>query len=218
MSAANVLGAAVVAPRIESRIQLVRGLRVMIDADLAELYGVPTKALNQAVKRNAARFPTDFMFQLDAPEKAEVVTNCDHLQKLKYSKALPFAFTEYGAVALANVLASSQAVEMGIYVVRAFVHLRQAAGLNAELSKRLAQLEQQTERVEMSHDTFSRNTRAQLKQVMDALRELMVPPEPPKRPIGFVHPQEAAKPKANARKVGAAKKTASAPVKAERKK
>ena len=199
MSAAPLVGnlaGNVLQPRIESRIQLVRGLRVMIDADLAELYGVPTKALNQAVKRNAARFPTDFMFQLDATEKAEVVTNCDHLQKLKYSKALPFAFTEYGAVALANVLASSQAVEMGIYVVRAFVHLRQAAGLNAELSKRLAELEQKTERVEMSHDTFSRNTRAQLKQVMDALRELMVPPEPPKRPIGFVTPEDKSKPKA----------------------
>ena len=89
-------------PRIEDRIQLIRGLRVMIDADLAQLYGVPTKVLNQSVKRNGGRFPTDFMFQLDAAEKAEVVTNCDHLQKLKFSKALPFAFTEYGAVALAT--------------------------------------------------------------------------------------------------------------------
>jgi hypothetical protein len=84
---------------------VIRSLRVVLDADLAELYGVPTKALNQAVKRNAARFPPDFMFQLNAPEKAEVVTNCDHLSKLKFSKALPFAFTEYGAVALANVQA-----------------------------------------------------------------------------------------------------------------
>jgi hypothetical protein len=136
------------------------------------------------------------LFQLTAAEKTEVVANCDHLQKLKYSKALPFAFTEHGAIQAANVLASSQAVEMGIYVVRAFVHLRQAAGLNAELSKRLAELEQKTERVEMSHDTFSRNTRAQLKQVMDALRELMVPPDPPKRPIGFVTPEDKSKPKA----------------------
>ncbi len=197
MSAANVLGAAVVAPRIESRILVVRGLRVMIDVDLAALYGVETKRLNEQVKRNAARFPGDFLFQLTTAEKAEVVANCDHLQKLKYSKALPFAFTEHGAIQAANVLASSQAVEMGIYVVRAFVHLRQAAGLNAELSKRLAELEQKTERVEMSHDTFSRNTRAQLKQVMDALRELMVPPEPPKRPIGFVTPEDKSKPKAS---------------------
>jgi ORF6N domain len=196
MSAANVPGAAVVAPRIESRILVVRGLRVMIDVDLAALYGVETKRLNEQIKRNAARFPGDFLFQLTAAEKTEVVANCDHLQKLKYSKALPFAFTEHGAIQAANVLASSQAVEMGIYVVRAFVHLRQAAGLNAELSKRLAELEQKTERVEMSHDTFSRNTRAQLRQVFDALKELMTPPQPPKRPIGFITPEDPSKPKA----------------------
>lgn len=124
-------------PRIEGRIQVIRGLRIIIDADLAELYGVPTKVLNQAVKRNAARFPPDFMFQLDTPEKAEVVTNCDHLHKLKFSKALPHAFTEYGAVALANVLASAQAVEMGIYVVRAFVQLRQVFETLRELADKV---------------------------------------------------------------------------------
>jgi ORF6N domain len=183
----------VVASQIESRILIVRGLRVMIDADLAELYGVPTKVLNQAVKRNAPRFPSDFMFQLNAHEKAEVVTNCDHLQKLKFSKAMPYAFTEYGAIAIANVLASSRAVEMGIYVVRAFVHLRQAAGIHADLAKRLAELEQKTERAEMRHDSFSRTTRTQLKEVFDALRQLMVPPDPPKRPIGFVTPQDRSK-------------------------
>lgn len=177
-------------PRIEGRIQVLRGLRVMIDADLAELYGVPTKALNQAVKRNASRFPPDFMFRLDAAEKAEVVTNCDHLSRLKFSKSLPYAFTEFGAVALANVLASAQAVEMGIYVVRAFVRLRQAAGLHENLAKRLAELEEQTARLELSHDTFSRNTRNQLRQVFEALRELMAPPEPSRRPIGFVPPQD----------------------------
>lgn len=126
------------------------------------------------------------MFQLDAAEKLEVVTNCDHLAKLKFSKSLPFPFTEYGAVALANVLASTQAVEMGIYVVRAFVRLRQAASLHEDLTKRLVELEEKAERLELSQDTFSRNTRAQLKQVFDALRELMVPPDPPRRPIGFV--------------------------------
>lgn len=177
-------------PRIEGRIQVIRGLRVIIDADLATLYGVPTKVLNQAVKRNAGRFPHDFMFQLAAPEKAEVVTNCDHLQKLKFSKSMPFAFTEYGAVALANVLASSQAVEMGIYVVRAFVQLRQASSVHADLAKRLTELELTTERLELSHDTFSRNTRNQLRQVFEALRELTIPPDPPKRPIGFVHPED----------------------------
>ena len=179
-------------PRIEGRIQMIRGLRVMIDADLAQLYGVPTKVLNQAVKRNGGRFPSDFMFQLDASEKTEVVTNCDHLNKLKFSQSLPFAFTEYGAVALANVLASAQAVEMGIYVVRAFVQLRQASAVHADLAKRLTELELTAERLELSHDTFSRNTRNQLRQVFDALRELaekvtpVEPPAPPKRPIGFM--------------------------------
>jgi ORF6N domain len=193
---AAVGSAAVLLPHIESRIQTIRGQRVMIDSDLAEVYGVPTKALNQAVKRNAGRFPGDFMFQLTSAEKAEVVTNCDHLQKLKFSKALPYAFTEHGAIQAANVLVSAQAVEMGIYVVRAFVQLRQAASLHADLAKRLTQLELTTERLEMSHDTFSRNTRAQLRQVMDALKELMTPPEPHKRPIGFVHSEDAAKTKA----------------------
>ena len=182
----------VLAPRVEGRIQVIRGLRVIIDADLAALYGVPTKVLNQAVKRNAARFPQDFMFQLDSPEKAEVVTNCDHLSQLKFSKALPFAFTEYGAVALANVLASAQAVEMGIYVVRAFVQLRQASSVHADLAKRLTALELSTERLELSHDNFSRNTRNQLRQVFETLRELADkvtpadPPSPPKRSIGFL--------------------------------
>jgi len=83
---------AVSVPRIEARIQTVRALRVMVDADLAEIYGVPTKRLNEQVKRNGRRFPADFMFQLTTAEKAEVVANCDHLQKLKFSKALPFAF------------------------------------------------------------------------------------------------------------------------------
>lgn len=181
---------AVALPRIESRIIVVRGHKVLIDSDLADLYGVPTKALNQAIKRNAERFPGDFMFQLTAAEKAEVVTNCDHLQKLKFSKALPYAFTEYGAIQAANVLNSPRAVEMGLYVVRAFVRLKEAATSHAELAKRLADLEEKTEALAINHDVFSRNTKAQLKQVFDALRELMTPPDPPKRPIGFVEPQE----------------------------
>ena len=176
--------------RLEARILTLRGQRVMVDADLAELYGVPTRRLNEQVKRNAARFPADFMFQLTAGEKAEVVANCDHLQKLKFSKALPFAFTEHGAIQAANVLASAQAVEMGIYVVRAFVQLRQASSVHADLAKRLTELELSTERLELSHDTFSRNTRLQLRQLLDAVRELTTPPEPPKRPIGFVTPED----------------------------
>ena len=173
-------------PRIESRIQVIRGLRVMIDVDLAALYGVPTKRLNEQVKRNRERFPADFMFQLTAPEKAEVVANCDHLQKLKFSRMLPYGFTEHGAIQAANVLASAQAVEMGIYVVRAFVHLREALSTHADVAKRLAELEMKTESLELSHDTFSRNTRLQLRQLLDAVRQLTTPSDPPKRQIGFV--------------------------------
>jgi len=88
---------------IELRILLIRGQKVMLDADLAEMYGVPTRALNQAVKRNLNRFPADFMFQLSKEEKHEVVTNCDHLVKLKFSKALPYAFTEHGALMAASI-------------------------------------------------------------------------------------------------------------------
>jgi hypothetical protein len=159
----------------------------MIDADLAELYGVPTKALNQAVKRNEARFPEDFMFRLTPEEKLEVVTNCDHLAKLKFSKALPFAFTEHGAIQAANVLASPQAVEMGVYVVRAFVRLREALTTSRELAAKLDALERKTELLSLQHESFADNTRAQLRQVFEALRQLMAPPaEPVKRPIGFV--------------------------------
>ncbi|MGS5085027.1 ORF6N domain-containing protein [Hydrogenophaga sp. A37] len=182
--------------RIEPRIQLVRGIKVIIDADLAELYGVPTKRLNEQVKRNIERFPPDFLFQLTDAEKGEVVANCDHLAKLKFSRTLPYAFTEHGAIQAANVLASAQAVEMGIYVVRAFVKLREAAIEHRDLAKRLDALEEKTEALAMDHDSFSRNTRVQLRQVLDALRELTVPPDPPKRPIGFVPPEDkgAAKP------------------------
>ncbi len=185
--------AAVMLPRIESRILVVRDQKVIIDSDLAVLYGVPTKALNQAVKRNAERFPMDFMFQLSPAEKAEVVTSCDHLQRLKFSRSLPYAFTEHGAIQAANVLASPRAVEMGIYVVCAFVRLKQASVLHADLAKRLTELEEKTEGLAMAHDTFSRNTRAQLKQVFDALRELMTPPDPPKRPLGFINPEDKGK-------------------------
>ncbi len=177
--------------RIESNILLIRGQRLMIDADLATLYGVTTKRLNEQVKRNAARFPADFMFTLTAAEKAEVVANCDHLRQLKFSRTLPFAFTEHGAIQAANVLASPQAIDMGVYVVRAFVRLREMVVSNKELALRLDELETKAALIDLTHDVFSRNTRAQLKQVVDAIRELTQPAKPsPKRPIGFVVPEE----------------------------
>jgi hypothetical protein len=112
--------------KIQQRILLIRGEKVIVDADLAEFYGVPTKVLNQAVRRNMDRFPADFMFQLNKNEKLEVVTNCDHLNKLKYSPVNPLVFTEHGALMAASILNSARAVEVSLFIVRAFVALRRA--------------------------------------------------------------------------------------------
>lgn len=176
--------------RIDSHILVIRNVRVMLDADLAALYGVTTKRLNEQVKRNADRFPPDFMFRLTAGEKNEVVANCDHLSRLKFSKVLPCVFTEHGTIQAANVLASPQAIEMGIFVVRAFVRIREFAMSHADLAKRLDELEQRAQALAVSHDNLSRHTTSQLKQVFDALRALVAPPDPPRRPIGFVPSQD----------------------------
>src|SRR2546430_13881545 len=110
---------------VGSLILTIRGCKVLIDADLADIYGVETRALNQAVKRNSERFPRDFIFQLSAEEKLKVITNCDHLARLKFAKSLPIAFTEHGALMAATVLNSPQAVAMSVYVVRAFIQMRE---------------------------------------------------------------------------------------------
>ena len=112
---------------IEKRILLIRGCRVLIDTDLAELYDVSTKRLNEQIKRNFTRFPEDFMFQITKKEKEEVVANCDHLIKLKYSTTLPYAFTEHGVVMAANLLHSEKAVDTSIFIVRSFIKMRQGA-------------------------------------------------------------------------------------------
>ncbi|MDD5300540.1 MAG: ORF6N domain-containing protein [Gallionella sp.] len=161
--------------QIESRIFLIRGQKVMLDADLAELYGVETRVLNQAVKRNLERFPEDFMFQLTATEKAEVVTNCDHLAKLKFSPSLPYAFTEHGTIMAASVLNSPRAIETSVHVVRAFVHMRELLSGHKELALKLAQLERKVG----AHDKA-------IAEIINAIRQLMAPSEPnKKRPIGF---------------------------------
>ena len=146
----------------------------MLDSDLAGVYGTTTKALNQAVKRNRHRFPADFMFQLTRREKTEVVTNCDHLRKLKYSASLPFAFTEHGAVMLASVLNSSTAVQASIAVVRAFIRLRQFLATHKQLARKLAELEGRLE----EHDE-------EITALFEAIRRLMEPPDKPAKPIGF---------------------------------
>lgn len=126
---------------IENRILLIRGVKVIVDADLADFYGIPTRRLNEQVKRNKDRFPDDFMFQMTAEEKQEVVAKCDHLSNLKYSSTLPSAFTEHGALMAASVLNTSRAVEVSVFIVRAFVKLRRTIAEHNELSRILGQLE-----------------------------------------------------------------------------
>ena len=144
---------------VERLILILHGRRVMLDADLARIYGVSTKRLNEQVQRNLDRFPEDFMVQLTAEEKAEVVANCDHLKTLRFSPHLPRAFTEHGAIMLASVLSSPAAVQASVQVVRAFVRLREILSGNKELARRLDALEKRYD--------------VQFKTVFAAIRELM---------------------------------------------
>ncbi len=126
---------------VERRILSIRGHNVIIDADLAELYGVETKVLNQAVRRHHDRFPEGFLFQLSHDEKQKVVTGCDHLANLRFSPHLPLAYTEYGAIMVANVLNSQRAIEMSVFVVRVFVRLRSILSSQVEMLRKLEELE-----------------------------------------------------------------------------
>jgi len=167
--------------RIENKIYLLREKKVMLDADLSELYGVDTKVLNQAVKRNIERFPEDFMFQISEGEyaclRSQIVTSNDESQA-KFSKTrrggrryLPFAFTEQGVAMLSSVLRSKRAVLVNIQIMRAFVRLREIIISHKELSRKLDDLENKYD--------------AQFKVVFDAIRQLMIPPQSPISKIGF---------------------------------
>jgi hypothetical protein len=161
--------------RINHAIFTIRGQKVMLDADLAQLYGVTTKRLNEQVKRNRDRFPEEFMFRLTAQEKAEVVAKRDHLHRLKFSPALPSAFTEYGALMLASVLNSPVAIQTSLMIIRVFVRLREAVASDKSLRHRLKALEKKYD----LHD-------AQIKEIFDAIHALMEPPPGvAKRRIGF---------------------------------
>lgn len=159
--------------RIERAILLIRGRKVMLDADLASLYGVEPRVLVQAVKRNLERFPTDFMFQLSKEEvdflRSQIVTL--KRGRGQHSKYLPYAFTEQGVAMLSSVLRSLRAIQVNIEIMRAFVRLRQMLASHAELARKLDALEKK-------YDT-------QFKAVFDAIRQLMAPPEPKRRPMGF---------------------------------
>jgi hypothetical protein len=161
--------------QVEARIREIRGVQVLLDSDLAEIYAVPTKALNQAIRRNAERFPNDFAFRLTSEEflalRSQTVTSKPGRGGRRYH---PTAFTEHGAIMAATVLNSPRAVEMSVFVVRAFVRLRDLARTHAQLARQLAILERRV----TAHDE-------DLKHVLAALRRLLEPPSKPRRSIGF---------------------------------
>jgi hypothetical protein len=164
---------------IEKRIFMIRGQKVMLDFHLAEIYGVPTKSLNLAVKRNKNRFPTDFVFQINNDEFDHVKEFLRFQSETSNSgrggrRYLPYVFTEHGAVMLASVLNSAQAVQASIYVVRAFVRLREFLSTHKELAQKLEELEQKVGK----HDKA-------IQAIVETIRQLMQPPEKPKRKIGF---------------------------------
>ncbi len=160
---------------IATRILEIRGKKVMLDRDLARLYGVSTKALNQAVKRNIKRFPADFMFELTISEKERVVTICDHLRALKFSYQLPYAFTEQGVAMLSSVLNSERAIQVNILIMRAFTKLREILLTHKELAVKIDALEKKY----AEHDET-------IKGIFEAIKQLLEPPpEKEKRIIGF---------------------------------
>jgi phage regulator Rha-like protein len=168
-------GAIVPVGHIEQRILVIRGERVMLDADLAALYGVETKLLVRTVKRNIERFPRDFMFQLTSKEFENLRCQIGTSSRWGGRRYRPYAFTEHGAIMAASVLNSERAVKVSVYVVRAFVKLREILGAHKQLSQKLAELEKRLE----GHDE-------QIAALIEAIRELMTPPPAAERKrIGF---------------------------------
>jgi phage regulator Rha-like protein len=159
---------------VMDKIFMIRGKKVMIDRDLAELYGVPTKRLNEQVKRNIKRFPADFMFQLTEDEKKEVVAKCDRFGALKHSSQPPYAFTEHGAVMLASVLNSEKAIAVNVQIVRIFTKMREILLTNKDILLKLEQLERSV--VKNSED---------IKMIFSVLKQLLNPPPEPRVRVGF---------------------------------
>jgi hypothetical protein len=174
---------------ITHHIVVLRAQKVVLDSDMAALYGVQTRRLNEQVRRNRARFPQEFIFEL-TPEEFSNFKSQFTTSSWGGRRKLPLALTEHSTIMAATVLNTPRAVEVSVYVVRAFVKLRELVDSHRELARRLDDLEQKTEALAINHDPFSRNTRTQIKQVFDALRELMTPPNPPKRHIGFINPED----------------------------
>lgn len=158
------------AERIETKILLLRGQKVMLDRDLAALYEVETRALNQAVKRNADRFPADFMFELTRDEVMRISQSVTSSAGLKFSKKV-YAFTEQGVAMLSSVVNSVRAIQVNIAIMRTFARLRHILASHVDLARKMDELEQKYDK--------------QFRVVFDALRQLMNPPEPPRKRIGF---------------------------------
>ncbi len=163
---------------IEQKIFIIQGKKVMLDRDLAVLYEVETKALNQAVKRNIKRFPADFMFQLTQKETSELVTNCDRFASLKHSASKPYAFTEHGILMLSSILNSDKAIEVNIQIMRTFTRLREMMIEHKDLRAKIEAMERQYN--------------YQFQEVFAALRKILYPPIPrkPKVPFGFQIPMK----------------------------
>jgi hypothetical protein len=170
--------AIVAAKKVDSKILALRGHRVILDADLAELYGVQVRHLNQQVKRNAKRFPPAFRFQL-SPQEFQILRSQNVISSEGHggTRYRPYAFTEHGAIMAATVLNSERAIEMSVFVVLAFVRMRRAIAANRQVLAKLAEVERRLE----THD-------ADIQGLMDAIRELINPPDPPRRRIGFETP------------------------------
>ncbi|HTU41360.1 MAG TPA: ORF6N domain-containing protein [Candidatus Aquilonibacter sp.] len=168
---------------VESRVIFLRHQRVMLDADIAELYGVPVKRLNEQVKRNRERFPSDFMFQLTEKEHAALRSQIATSKTIRGGRRyLPYVFTEHGAIMAATILNSKRAIRMSVFVVRAFVRLREMLATNRRLAAKIYELENHVD----AHDSAIRD-------LIEAIRELMTPKEPPRVRIGFQLPSARAK-------------------------
>ena len=167
--------ALVISENIENRIFVIRGQKVMLDRDIAELYGVETKNLNRQVKRNLDRFPQEFMFQLKEKEKNELVTNWHRLSSLKHSTSRPYVFSEYGIVMLASVLNSEQAVKASILITQTFVRLRTIISTNKNLENKLKTLESKFNK----HDK-------EIQLIFSAIKKLLKQKDEPRNKIGYI--------------------------------
>ena len=160
--------------RVENKIFVVRGQKVMIDRDIAELYEVETKYLNRQVRRNIERFPEEFMFRLSKDEKRELVTNCHRFESMKHSTSCPYVFTEHGVAMLSSVLKGDKAVKISIHIVKTFIRLREVISSHKELARSFKKLEQKIDR----HDQ-------EITVIVDMIKKLISEPEKKKTKIGF---------------------------------